>query len=151
MKKVLLGFTFALLVQNSFAAEECTINYHANDELSDQIQEDGFSFENYDEVCELLEKAKASVSINYNSSITNNQTIAAVFIRVKDSDKPIYSTYTNSNMDWSSTRTTAEEKELVWSLVNSTISEINQSDLDGLNENRKELRVPVYPTVSKKF
>ena len=54
-------------------------------------------------------------------------------------------------MDWSSTRTTEEEKELVWSLVNSTISEINQSDIDGLNENRKELRVPVYPTVSKKF
>ncbi|MDO5544148.1 MAG: hypothetical protein Q4F77_12740 [Acinetobacter sp.] len=153
MKKLLLLSLLSALAVNASAASNCSITYIAGDKLTYIIKQNPFDFENYDQVCNRLKNANARVSLSFNSSIGERQTIAVVMATVLDKNLPITSHITSSSIWTSATRTTAMESELLMDAINGSLNLINQSDIDSLNESRKKLGVKTYPAsnnVSKK-
>lgn len=144
MKKLLLLSLLSAIGTSTFAASNCSILYAADDTLSAIIKENKFEFDNYEAVCQRLKNANAEVVFTYISAITDKQTIVSVTVRLIDSNLPI-SSPSNTSMKWNDERTTFKEKQLLMQSVNSVLSNIDQQDINGLNENRKKLGFKTYP------
>lgn len=145
MKKLLLLSLLSAIGTSTFAASGCSIYYRAEDKLTTIIKEKPFDFANYDVVCQRLKNANAIVSLTYISSITNEQTTVSVTATVSDINLPIESGLSRNRLYSSQERTTTEENELFMDAVNDALNSIDQSDIDGLNVNRKKLGFKTYP------
>lgn len=146
MKRLLLIGLLTLSMQNTLANSKCSITYITGSQSLKYIVDEmpSFKFENYDEVCKILNTANAKVKLTSISSISDNQTTALVTSIVMDKNLQIYSNASYSSMVWSKIRTTATEKELTIDAVNNALNGIIKEHIDSLNKNRKELGYKSY-------
>lgn len=148
MKKLLLLSLLGAIGTNVSAASNCSISYSADNKLTEIIRKNNFEFDNYNEVCERLKSANAKVDLRYSSAISNQQATAVVIATVEDINFPIFSNNYKRSIWSSPERTTAMEIELLMDAVNDALNVIDQSDIKGLNENRKKLSFKTYPASS---
>ena len=133
---------------NVSADSNCSISYMSDDKLIDILKKNNFEFDNYQDVCERLKSANAKVNLRYTSAISNQQATAVVIAVVEDINFPIASDRYKRSIWSSPERTTAIEVKLLIGAVNDALNGIDQSDIKGLNENRKKMGVKIYPVSS---
>uniref|UniRef100_UPI003F498235 hypothetical protein n=1 Tax=Acinetobacter tandoii TaxID=202954 RepID=UPI003F498235 len=148
MKKLLLLSLLCTIGMNVSAGSNCSISYMSDDKLIDILKKNNFEFDNYQEVCERLKSANAKVNLRYTSAISNQQATAVVIAVVEDINFPIASDRYKRSIWSSPERTTAIEVKLLIGAVNDALNGIDQSDIKGLNENRKKMGVKIYPVSS---
>ncbi|TCB65873.1 hypothetical protein [Acinetobacter sp. ANC 4178] len=148
MKKLLLLSLLCTIGMNVSAGSNCSISYMSDDKLIDILKKNNFEFDNYQEVCECLKSANAKVNLRYTSAISNQQATAVVIAVVEDINFPIASDRYKRSIWSSPERTTAIEVKLLIGAVNDALNGIDQSDIKGLNENRKKMGVKIYPVSS---
>jgi len=148
MKKLLLLSLLYTIGMNVSADSNCSISYMSDDKLIDILKKNNFEFDNYQDVCERLKSANAKVNLRYTSAISNQQATAVVIAVVEDINFPIASDRYKRSIWSSPERTTAIEVKLLIGAVNDALNGIDQSDIKGLNENRKKMGVKIYPVSS---
>lgn len=143
--KILLA-SFITLVFNAQtkAQNTCSITYNTDSTLSTLIDNKGFSFDNYDKVCQLLKNANASIDIQTVTQITPYQTTAAVSIRLKareiDAQKVRIFSYASNWVRFDEERTSSTEKDALYNVTMSALNGINQEMVDDLNKQRSYLK-----------
>ncbi|WP_034594846.1 hypothetical protein [Acinetobacter sp. NIPH 298] len=145
VRKLFYSIFLLGLLNNSTYAETCSILMIYDDKIQTIIDNNSFEFKGYDRVCRQLKQANAGINITTGSAINERQTTAVAVIRLQDTKLPIPGGNTRSSMWSSPLRTTKNQDALIWSAINEATSAINQSDIDGLNENRKKLGFKTYP------
>lgn len=144
IKKLLILTTLIL----SLPCHACLLTYSTDEEMAKIIHDEKFDFDRYDEVCSLLEKAKAGVDIRYISQITPYQTSVAINIRLYDAsikEGLVYSDLGRSHINYDSEKSSEAEKALLYKGLMALLNGINQEYVDSLNENRKSLHFSTFP------
>lgn len=143
--KILLATLITLISNTQTKAQNtCSITYNTDSTLSTLIDNKGFSFDNYNKVCQLLKNANASVDIQTVTQITPYQTTAAVSIRLKareiDAQKVRIFSYASNWVRFDEERTSSTEKDALFNVTMSALNGINQEMVDDLNKQRAYLK-----------
>ena len=143
--KILLASFITLVCNTQTKAQNtCSITYNTDSTLSTLIDNKGFSFDNYDKVCQLLKNANASIDIQTVTQITPYQTTAAVSIRLKareiDAQKVRIFSYASNWVRFDEERTSSTEKDALYNVTMSALNGINQEMVDDLNKQRSYLK-----------
>lgn len=144
LKYALASSILLISTTQTYAKDECSIDFTTNQSLIRTIKEKGFVFENYDKVCKLLRSANASVDIVSMSQISPYQTTAAVDVRLKAKEYEaqginVYSEH-QSWIRYEQERTTLIQESAAYNVTMSALNAISQNSVDELNKQRAALK-----------
>lgn len=143
MNRFLLVALIYLVTTNAFASN-CSINYIAEDQLIKKIKENGFQFENYQKLCQILNKNNAGIKISSISQISPYQTTSSVrggLYLIPAKYKGITS-LGKTRIGYEEKRTSNAEEENTYSVTMALLEDIARDDdyrnrmLEELNEMR---------------
>ena len=144
LKYALASSILLISTTQTYAKDDCTIHYYADDTITSLINEKGLKVENYDRLCKLLKSANASVKFDQITQISPYQTTAAVSIRLqadefKNANLIIYS-YANNWMRYEEQRTSSIEKENLYNIAMAALNAIDQKMVDNLDNQRAAIK-----------
>lgn len=131
MKTILL--LICLSISTLGNTSNCSITSIKNDVLQEEVSERGWSFENYDRLCNELMKHKLGLLIKQVSQITPYQTSAATVVQAypleiqKKYKTVIPSGNSYNTIIYNSERTTSAEREAQYKNANYNLNELIKS------------------------
>ncbi len=123
MKKIFLSSLILFLSSSTFAAN-CSITYKASETLSSAIEKEGFTFDNYEKLCQRLKQNNAGVSFSTVSQISPYQTTAAVVISLYPIGKIGMTSATTNWIRYDESRTTNAQKSTLYGVAMAGLNDL---------------------------
>jgi hypothetical protein len=136
-------FCLVLAAATFNANADCSVTFHSGDQVRKVIKKsDGWTFNNYDQICTKLNKARAALRIQGNATVLSNHSIAWAVVGVKDVGLEI------ASQDFSGTSTQIntfasidKAEEMLWIAINDAVSVMDLDNaLQQLEIARKQVR-----------
>ncbi len=144
LKYALASSILLISTTQTYAKDDCIIQYYADDTLTSLINEKGLKIENFDRLCKLLKSANASIKFDHITQISPYQTTASVSVRLKanEFENVNLNIYSNSNnwMRYEEQRTTSMEKENLYNIAMVNLNAVDQRMVDNLNNQRAAIK-----------
>jgi hypothetical protein len=139
MNKFLL-VTLIYLGTTSAFASDCSINYVADDQLTNIIKKNGFQFENYQKLCQTLNKNNAGIKFSSISQISPYQTTSSVraSFYLKPTKYKGITSLAKNRIGYEEKRTTNAEIENTYNVTMELLADLANDD-DYRNKMLKEL------------
>lgn len=142
MKRLYLLTVLSLAALSANA--ECTLTSVRDGDVARKFRQyGGWVFQNFDHVCEKLNRANARLQINANASVLNNQSIGWAVLTVVDRDTGIgTSDYASMNTQVNSYASQNKADEIMVAAINAAADEWTSIDkaLASLDEERRKAR-----------
>lgn len=136
---ILSAMTFALQAQ----AENCEITDNtANKMISAVLNEHGYSFDGYEQVCQKLKKANAAIVIGGSAGILGDISFAWAEVSLKDKNTMIFTNEYSGSMTKSNSKANMETaKLLLLEAINGAIGNVDfDNAIQSLNESRRQVK-----------
>jgi hypothetical protein len=140
-KKIIFSLSFAI---SCFNVNACSVNYNtATDEVQKSFHgHDGWTFKNYDAICEKLARANAKLLISGHATVLGGRSIAWVDVSLSDMKLPITTnSFGRLNTEINENASMDTAYAMLFESLNSAI-EVMQFDnaINSLNEARQKVK-----------
>lgn len=125
--------------------KDCVIHHSASPELQEEFEKRRWKFKNAEQVCRKLEKNNAMLLFLDTRTITNKESVGAVFLsladkKMNDQGFLLTNAINHIQITRSPTRSEQAERDLLYISAMTAIEQLGDKDFSELNESRKKLK-----------